>query len=104
MTDYGACCLIVPYLNLINNETKYTNPDDLSNMWYHKIPTGAKNGLQNGLKLVMDVENFDYAYFPRGAKGFRVALTNALDQAVINQDGFYISPGWYWFISIKIWS
>ena len=28
-----------------------------------------------------------------GAKGFRVALTNALDQAVINQDGFYIAPG-----------
>ena len=54
---------------------------------------GTKNGLQNGLKLVLDVENFDYAYYPRGAKGFRVALTNALDQAVINQDGFYIAPG-----------
>ena len=93
MTDYGACCLIVPYLNLINNETKNIDPNDLSNSEYHKIPRGAKNGLQNGLKLVMDVENFDYAYFPRGAKGFRVALTNALDQAVINQDGFYIAPG-----------
>ena len=94
MTDYGACCLIVPYLNLINPETRNLDPsNEISNSLYHTIPTGAKNGLQNGLKIVLDVENFDYAYFPRGAKGFRVALTNALDQAVINQDGFYIAPG-----------
>jgi hypothetical protein len=56
------------------------------------VTTGVKNGLQNGLKLVLDVENFDYAYYPRGAKGFIIVLTNALDQAVINQDGFYIAP------------
>jgi hypothetical protein len=94
ITDYGACCLIVPYLNLINPETMNLDPTDgINNSFYHNIPKGAKNGLQNGLKIVLDVENFDYAYFPRGAKGFRVALTSALDQAVINQDGFYIAPG-----------
>jgi hypothetical protein len=53
----------------------------------------VKNWPQNGLKLVLDVESYDYAYFPRGAKGFRVALSAATDQAVINQDGFYISTG-----------
>ena len=42
---------------------------------------------------MLDVESYDYAYFPRGAKGFRVALSAATDQAVINQDGFYISTG-----------
>ncbi len=52
---------------------------------WHQIPKGAKNGLQNGLKLVLDVESFDYAYFIRGAKGFRVAIASALDQAVVNQ-------------------
>jgi hypothetical protein len=30
--------------------------------------------------VVLDVESFDYAYFVRGAKGFRVAIANALDQ------------------------
>ena len=84
----------MPYLNLINPATRDLDPnDELSGINYHGIPKGAKNGLQNGLKLVLDVENFDYAYYPRGAKGFRVALTNALDQAVINQNGFYIAPG-----------
>jgi hypothetical protein len=46
-----------------------------------------------GLKLVLDAEHYDYGYFPRGARGFRVALSAATDQAIINQDGFYISPG-----------
>ena len=93
VTDYGSCCMIVPFLNLINPQTKNQDPNNLDDVWYHKIPKGAKNGLQNGLKVVLDVESFDYAYFVRGAKGFRVAIADALDQAVVNQDGFYIAPG-----------
>lgn len=69
--------------------------------------------IQNGMTLVLDVESFDYAYFPRGSRGFRVALSNANDQAAIYQvriwckivsqlfilswrsfqDGFYIASG-----------
>jgi hypothetical protein len=41
----------------------------------------------------MDVESFDYAYFPRSAGGLKIALNDATDKAVINQDGFYIRPG-----------
>jgi hypothetical protein len=41
----------------------------------------------------MDVESFDYAYFPRSARGFKIALSAATDKAVINQDGFYVRPG-----------
>jgi hypothetical protein len=52
-TDYGACCVIVPYLNLINKETKNLDPTHLNNSWYHKIPKGSKNGIQNGLKVSM---------------------------------------------------
>ncbi len=42
---------------------------------------------------MLDLESFDYAYFPRESQGFLVALSNAADQPVINQDGFYVSPG-----------
>ena len=59
----------------------------MTNRFYNTGP------YQNGLKVVLDVESFDYAYFVRGAKGLRVAIANALDQAVVNQDGFYIAPG-----------
>jgi hypothetical protein len=30
--------MIVPYLNLINEETKYLDPNTVSSGWYHNIP------------------------------------------------------------------
>jgi hypothetical protein len=33
-TDYGACCLIVPFLNLINPATRDIDPTDMSNSWF----------------------------------------------------------------------
>ena len=96
-TDYGACCLITPYLDFVlSNDSKtiadgsyvYTGAD------YHAIPKGlTRNGIQNGLKLILDVENYDYAYFPRGAKGFRAVVGDSRDKAVINQNGFYVAAG-----------
>ncbi len=93
LTDYGACCVIVPHLDLVNNETIYLDPEFYNGKHFHSIPRGVKNGIQNGLKLVLDIEHYDYGFFARGAKGLRVALSAATDQAVINQDGFYIAPG-----------
>ena len=37
-TEYGACCLIVPYLNLFNLATRDTNHSNLSNAKYHNFP------------------------------------------------------------------
>ena len=93
VTDYGCCCLIVPYLDLVNPETRNVNSLQLDNNLYHEIPKGVKNGIQNGLTLLLDVESFDHAYFTRSAKGFRIALTNAMDKPVINLGGQYIAPG-----------
>ena len=93
VTDYGCCCLIVPYLDLVNPETRNVNSLQLDTSLYHEIPKGVKNGMQNGLTLVLDVESFDHAYFTRSSKGFRIALTNALDKPVINLGGQYIAPG-----------
>jgi hypothetical protein len=47
----------------------------------------------NGLKVILDVESFDYAFTDRGALGFRIALTDARDQAAIYQDSSNIFPG-----------
>ncbi len=86
-TDYGACCLITPYLDFEFNDT-----DKIVN--WHSIPKGiTRNGIQNGLKVTLDVENYDYAYFQRGAKGFRAVVGDARDKAVVNQNGFYIAAG-----------
>ena len=93
-TDYGACCLITPYLDFQNPKTKDISPENYTGADYHSIPKGVtRNGIQNGMKIILDVENYDYAYFPRGAKGFRAVVGDSRDKAVINQNGFYVAVG-----------
>ena len=92
-TDFGPCCLIVPYLNLINPETRHVDAVKLDSKFYHEIPRGVRNGLHNGLNLVVDVESFDHAYYSSAAKGFKIAITNAMDKPVIDLAGLYIEPG-----------
>ena len=93
LTDYGACCLILPYLDFINPATKDLNPNEYRAKDFLSTFHGAKNGLKHGLKIILDLESFDYAYFQRESQGLLVALTDSADQPIINQDGFYIAPG-----------
>ena len=102
VTDYGSCCLIVPYLYLVNPETRKVDPLQLDYNLFHEIPKGVENGMQNGLTLVLDVESFDHAYFTRSAKGFMIALTNALDKPVINLGGQYVAPGKFEYEPLRV--
>ena len=93
-TDYGACCIITPYLDFEIAATRAYSGQDYTGEQYWSIPRGiTRNRIQNGLKVMIDVENYDYAYFERGAKGFRIAVADSRDIPVINQIGFYVSPG-----------
>jgi hypothetical protein len=93
---------MVPYLDFVNNATIDVPPEDYTGNDFHSIPYGAKFSVKRGLKLIMDVESFDYAYFPRGSKGFKVALSDARDKAVINQEGYYVSTGiWLFYLLLK---
>ena len=69
------------------------DPSNYTSDHFHSIPNGAKNGVPKGLKLIIDVESFDYAYFPRSSRGLKVAISDARDKAVISQDGYYLRPG-----------
>jgi hypothetical protein len=87
---------MVPYLDFVNNLTINLDPEEYTGEHFHSIPYGARFSVKRGLKLILDVESFDYAYFPRGARGFKVALSDARDKAVINQEGYYVNPGVYY--------
>ena len=56
------------------------------------ISPQAKNGMENGLRLLVDAETFDYSYFPRGSEGFDVAMADSRDRAVVRQQGEYTVP------------
>ena len=50
-------------------------------------------GISNGLKLILDVETFDYAFTDRSGAGMRFALTDPRDQGLIHLDGSNVMPG-----------
>jgi len=60
---------------------------------FHQVPPGARHGIGQGLKLMLDVEEHEYSFYLRASKGFRLALSDSRDQPVIDHDGFYISTG-----------
>ena len=74
-TDYGACCVISPFMDFENEENEkghHHSPGKHDGMDYHLIPKGkTHNGIRNGLQVTLDLESFDYAYISRSAEGFR---------------------------------
>ena len=84
---------MVPHLDFVNNETVHIDPSNYTGEHFHSIPYGANNGVRRGIKLILDVESYNYAYHPRASRGLKVALKDARDKAFISQDGFYVAPG-----------
>ena len=81
--DYGVCCRIYPQIDFGSRNLTNMSAEDR----YINKPRGVRNGVKNGLKILLDVEGFDYAYYPRAAKGFMVAVSDAAGKAIIEQQG-----------------
>ena len=84
-TDYGGCCLIVPWLDFENPYTRDKPANEYTGEDYHNMKRGVKNGIQSGLKLIVDVEGWDYGHFSRGGKGLKMVLGDHRDKVVVNQ-------------------
>ena len=70
------------------HESEFTSEDWLT------IPKGAKNGDIGGISVLMDIEQFDYSFTGKEyAGGIKIAFTDPRDRAMVNQDGYLISPG-----------
>ncbi len=93
VTDYGACCQILPYLNFANPETVHLSPDNYTAKHWHSLPKGAKNGKLGGIKFLLDVESFDFYYTGKDTQGFRIAFTDQRDTATVKQNGYVIPTG-----------
>ena len=77
-TDFGACCFLAPHLNL--------EPTDWNKSYeemYHGLEADALNGGTNGLDIVLDVEQFNYAFYEANAAGFKISLHHHADKPMI---------------------
>jgi hypothetical protein len=93
LTDYGACCLIDPYLNFINPVSKDLSPFNITGDHWHSVPRGVQNGPMGGIKFVLDAETFAFAPMGQESSGFRIGIADSRDKPMIKQESFMISPG-----------
>ena len=86
-TDFGLCCVFVPHL--------FFEPLPTQN--YKELLFGleamAKNGAKNGLNIVLNAEEFNYAGLFSNSEGFKIALHNHLDKPIIQFSSDLLHPG-----------
>ena len=95
-TDFGACCFFAPHLNF--------EPTNWSLTWveiYHQLIADSLNGETNGLDLVLDVEQFNYAYHQARGPGLKVSLHHHSDMPIIRFSSHLIHSGTVTQINLK---
>ena len=63
-TDFGECCLLMPHVGFDPYNPKQN---------FHNLNTDALNGETNGLDIILDAEQFNYAYHHANAAGKNTA-------------------------------
>ena len=97
-TDFGACCLFVPHVDFegLKNVENLTYGDQ-----YHGLNANALNGETNGLRLLLDVEQFNYAKHNKVAGGLQLVLHHHSDKPMIQFSSQLISTGIETHINVK---
>ena len=87
-TDFGTCCKLIPYMALKNRDDWGTDEKI-----YFDLKADALNGESNGVDIVLDAEQFNYADHQSDAVGFKIALHSHLDKPMIHFSSQLIRPG-----------
>ena len=98
-TDYGSCCFLVPHLDL--KPWKDVSANKTTIEIYHGIVADTLNGEINGVDIVLDAEQFNYAYHHSNAAGFKIALHHHLDKPMIQFSSQLIWTGTETQINLK---
>ena len=60
----------------------------------------ARNGLNNGLQMLLDTEAYDYASTQYGSEGFMISVVHHLDIPIMKHTGVNVQPGQASHISV----
>ena len=96
-TDFGACCSIYPHFK----QKDFDNNNVTSSEYWSKLEAGPMDGDGDGLNLLIDAEQFNYAYFKSNAPGFKISLHHHRDQPMMQFSSNLITPGTETEINVK---
>ena len=97
-TDYGACCLFVPHVDF---EGFDLTKNLTSSEHWHALDADALNGESNGLRLLLDTEQFNYVKLNKIPGGLKLALHHHLDKPMMQFSSQLISTGLETHIVLK---
>ncbi len=69
------------------------SPSDYNVTHWHSQPRGSYNGQYGGIKLLLDVDSYDFSFTGKESAGFRLVFSDVRDKPMMRQDGYLISPG-----------
>ena len=63
-TDFAICCWFTPQLQDLTQVKAHQDAENLDEpdwgLWMGNVPKGVQSGKDNGYKMVLDLETFDY--------------------------------------------
>ena len=99
-TDYGICCFVSPHLNM--HRTNWSLGDVKI---FHELKAEAKHGESNGLDIILDAEQFNYAFnhesIDSNGGGFKLTLHDHRDKPMIQFSSQLIHTGTETQINVK---
>ena len=100
-TDFGSCCVLVPHLFFEYINSHWTLENKTFEETWFDLKASAFNGETNGLDIVLDTEQFNYAYHQAHAAGFRISLHHHNSKPMISFSSQLIHAGTETIIDIK---
>ena len=86
-TDYGFCCIVVPQICFEKRREIEGIPSKGT------FKKGIKNGAHNGISVLLDIENFNFAYHRQSKEGVMTAVHDYDTKPIIEMDGILSKPG-----------
>ena len=99
-TDFGSCCLVVPHLFFNPMNSSSLENKTYEETWF-EVMAHSLNGETNGLDIVLDTEQFNYAYHQANAAGFRISLHHHNSKPMMSFSSQLIHAGTETIIDIK---
>lgn len=87
-TDQGACCFLTPYLFSGQGSSNITMEE-----MYHDLQAPAKQGEEDGLEILFDIEKFNYGYIRGKGIGFTMSLSDHRSKPLMQFSSVHLGAG-----------